>query len=203
VTLVSDGSATLALTEPRRLWSRAEVLMRPCPVPKAPGVYAWYFRAPPTGVPLEGCIRQGDLVLLYIGISPKAPPSDGRPGSRQTLASRIRYHYTGNAEGSTLRLTLGCLLADELGLELRRVGSGHRLTFTVEGEQRLSAWMADHALVAWTETPQPWLLEVKLLRELVLPLNLDGNRHHPFRERLSTLRAAAKARARALPIVTR
>lgn len=135
----------LALTEPPRLWSRAEVLTRPCPVPKSPGVYAWYFRAPPAGVPLEGCIRHGDLALLYVGISPKAPPSDGRPGSRQTLASRIRYHYNGNAEGSTLRLTLGCLLGDELDLELRRVGSGRRLTFTVEGEQRLSAWMSDHA----------------------------------------------------------
>ena len=57
------GSAMLALTEPSRLWSRVEVLTRPCPVPKSPGVYAWYFRAP-AGVPLEGCIRHGDLALL-------------------------------------------------------------------------------------------------------------------------------------------
>ncbi len=46
-------------------------------------------------------------------------------------------HYAGNAEGSTLRKTLGCLLADELGIELRRVGSGTRKTF-VDGEHRLS-----------------------------------------------------------------
>jgi hypothetical protein len=26
-----------------------------------------------------------------------------------------RYHFAGNAEGSTLRLTLGCLLTDHLG----------------------------------------------------------------------------------------
>ena len=186
----SDGlipdSAMLALTEPPRLWSRADVLTRASSRRAPRGLHpTWRSRA----------ALSRDLA--------QAPPSDGRPGSRQTLASRIRYHYNGNAEGSTLRLTLGCLLRDELGLDLRRVGSGRRLTFTVEGEQRLSAWMSDHALVVWTETPQPWLLEVKLLRELVLPLNLDGNRHHPFRERLSALRKAARVRARAFPVVTR
>ena len=39
------------------------------------------------------------------------------------------YHYRGNAEGSTLRLTLGCLLSVELDTVLRRVRSGKRTTF--------------------------------------------------------------------------
>ncbi|MER6923283.1 GIY-YIG nuclease family protein [Streptomyces spiralis] len=56
-------------------------------------------------------------------------------------ARRGRYHYRGNAAGSTLRLTLGCLF----GLELRRVGSGTRLTFGRVGEARLSQWMAANA----------------------------------------------------------
>jgi hypothetical protein len=73
----------------------------------------------------------------------KAPPRDGSQPSRQTIRSRIRYHYTGNAEGSTLRLTLGSLLGSELGLALRRVGSGRRMTSTYEGESLLSAWMAN------------------------------------------------------------
>ena len=38
----------------------------------------------------------------------------------------------GNAEGSTLRLTLGCLLAGELGLQLRRVGTRADLHHTVQ-----------------------------------------------------------------------
>ncbi|MET9440781.1 GIY-YIG nuclease family protein [Streptomyces sp. NPDC006610] len=50
--------------------------------------------------------------------------------STQNLRKRVRYHYRGNAAGSTLRLTLGCLL----GLELRRVGSGKRMTFGKAGE---------------------------------------------------------------------
>ena len=88
-----------------------------------------------------------NLVLLYVGISPKEPPRDGRAGSRQTLASRIRYHYRGNAEGSTLRLTFGCPLAEDLGLDLRRVGGG-----------RCRRGWPIMLFVAWTEAPQPWLL---------------------------------------------
>ena len=49
------------------------------------------------------------------------------------MRERIPYHYQGNAEGSTLRLTLGCLLSEELDIELRRVGSGKRMTFAEGG----------------------------------------------------------------------
>ena len=77
----------------------------------------------PAGVPAGACVVRDGWTLLYVGISPKASPSNGAPASRQTIQSRIRYHYRGNAEGSTLRLTLGVLLAADLGIELRRVGS--------------------------------------------------------------------------------
>lgn len=52
-------------------------------------------------------------MLLYVGISPKAPPSNGGAPSRSTLRKRLQTHYRGNAEGSTLRKTLGCLLAGQ------------------------------------------------------------------------------------------
>ena len=72
-------------------------------------------------------------------------PGTGDLSSQQTLRQRLRTHYAGNAEGSTLRKTLGCLLAEELGIQLRRVGSGNRKTFVggrtgpvgVDGGQRL------------------------------------------------------------------
>lgn len=63
--------------------------------------------------------------------------------STQNLRKRVRYHYRGNAAGSTLRLTLGCLL----GMELRRVGSGKRMTFGKAGETALSQWMAENTRV--------------------------------------------------------
>ena len=107
-----------------------------------------------------------------------------------------------NAAGSTLRLTLGCLLGDRLGIQLRRVGSGNRLTFTHDGEAALSHWMAAHAFVAWAETPEPWLWEERALALLDLPLNLHTNGHHAFRPILVAVRAAARTRARTLPITT-
>lgn len=109
----------------------------------------------------------------------------------------------GNAEGSTLRLSLGCLLADELGIELRRVGSGHRLTFST-GEAVLSQWLEGNARVAWHVCAEkPWQLEEELISKLNLPLNLDMNTDNPFHSILTEVRRAAKAEARVLPIVTR
>ncbi|MEN3539644.1 GIY-YIG nuclease family protein [Microbispora sp. ZYX-F-249] len=189
-----------ALLNPVRLYKAEEIRSRDCPIPAAAGVYAWYFTSPPPNVPLEGCHERDGAVLLYVGISPKAPPMNGRAPSRQTIRSRVRYHYRGNAEGSTLRLTLGCLLADELGIGLRRVGSGKRMHFGYEGEAQLTDWMGLHAQVVWTVADSPWRLEEELIQSLVLPLNLDQNLHSPFHQKLSTLRAEQRALARSLPI---
>lgn len=112
---------------------------------------------------------------LYAGISPSQPPRNGKPPSQQNIRKRVTYHYRGNAEGSTLRKTLGCLLADELGIELRRVGSGTRRTFAA-GEALLSQWMDENALVSWIAVSEPWLLERELFSALDLPLNLQGIR---------------------------
>jgi hypothetical protein len=125
-----------------------------------------------------------------------AGPCSGHPGS----ARYVKYHYTGNGEGSTLRKTLGCLLADELGIQLRRVGSGNRMTF-VEGEQALSAWMAENACVSWVVRDRPWELEDELIAALDLPLNLQGNSHNRFNSVLTAARASCVSQARALPVV--
>ena len=129
--------------------------------------------------------------LLYVGIAPREPrPSDSRPSS-QTVRKRIRNHFRGNASGSTLRLTLGSLMAVELGVQLRRIGKSERLTFG-EGEAVLSEWMAEHARVCWYIDPKPWLIETKLISEYALPLNLDQNRHGSFHHTLSEARQAQR-----------
>lgn len=189
------------LLRPEHLWCRGEVLSSPCPVPKKGGVYAWYFKRLPQFVPILGCFMNGESSLQYIGISPKEPPANGGRPSTQTLQSRIRYHYMGNAEGSTLRLTLGCLLQQELNIELRRVGSGNRMTFG-GGEAILSEWMSENAFVAWLTCEKPWQIERQLISRLSLSLNLDGNRTHPFHDILSQIRREAKQRARELPVLS-
>ncbi len=200
-----------SLLKPARLWTRSELLSRPCPVPKTPGIYAWYFRhlLPPDAI--SSCHRSGEFSLLYVGIAPTAPRATGKSlnpqrstinfrKSTQTLRRRIQYHVRGNAEGSSLRLSLGCLLAEQLGLELRRVGSGTRMTFDPK-EQLLSNWLETNARVTWLEHPEPWFLETELIQSVSLPLNLDQNSTHPFFSTLSALRAQARARARDLPIL--
>jgi hypothetical protein len=111
----------------------------------------------------------------------------------------IRYHYRGNAEGSALRLTLGCLLSTQLGFCLRRVGSGSRLTFAT-GEQCLSEWMETNAYVCWAPTADPRQEEKRLIGSLALPLNIEGNKH-TFCRVLSGIRSGAKAHAAGLPVL--
>ena len=100
------------LLKPERLWTRDEVVgSPPSPVPKTAGVYAWYIGQVPGAIDISRCHIYDGMPMLYVGIAPKKPYADGRR-SKTTLHQRVRYHYTGNAEGSTLRLTLGCLLSD-------------------------------------------------------------------------------------------
>jgi hypothetical protein len=134
------------------------------------------------------------LTLLYVGISPS------RSTSRQNLRKRIRYHYRGNAAGSTLRLTLGVLLSGISGHPLRRVGTGRRMTFTHSGEQWLDRWMEANAFVTWIEHPEPWNIEAGVFGRLSLPLNLQDNDHHAFHVLLSQERAAARQRAMVEPV---
>lgn len=74
------------------------------------------------GINTAGCAETGGLTLLCTGISPFAPPANGKAPSKQNIRSRLRTHYTGNAEGSTLRKTLGCLMSDQLGLNYAEWG---------------------------------------------------------------------------------
>ena len=189
-----------ALLSPRHLYGRSEILMRPSPVPPQPGIYGWYMRGLPVDV--SGCHRHEELSLVYVGIAPKAPSLNRSP-SQQNLRKRIRYHFRGNAEGSTLRLTLGVLLSEQLGIRLQRVGSGKRLTFTADGEKHLSSWMEQNAFVTWAVAERPWELEAAAFPMWDLPLNLAGNSHHRHHAALKAARDAARTWARMSPIWTR
>ena len=173
------------------------MLRRPSPVPAVNGMYAWYFSDLSAIVPTEGCLTLDRKTLLYIGI---APDKGCKPNSSQSLLRRIQYHYRGNAEGSTLRRTLGVLLENKSGFPLRRVGGGKRFTLTHEGERHLDEWMTENAFVAWMAHPEPWVIERLLLGELSCPLNIKDNGHHPFAPTLKQMRIEALRRAREMPI---
>jgi hypothetical protein len=189
------------LVSPSTFHDRDAVMRSPSAAPARPGLYAWYFSKSPQGIDTAGCHVRDRHALLYVGISPSAPPANGKAPSRSHLKQRLRTHYGGNAAGSTLRLTLGCLLSDELGIQLRRVGSGGRFTFSNPGEQRLDAWMQQHAKVVWIEDERPWEREAKILASgLRLPLNIAGNTHASVAA-ISALRREMRAAALLLPIL--
>jgi hypothetical protein len=79
----------LEFLRPATLATRSEAPSPGCPVPKAPGVYGWWFRRLPTALDISRCAIWRGLRLLYTGISPTRPPANGRPASSQHLRSRI------------------------------------------------------------------------------------------------------------------
>ncbi|MDT5077773.1 MAG: hypothetical protein QOJ80_2410 [Mycobacterium sp.] len=184
-------------------FTRDQVFGEPCPVPSEPGAFGWWFRTLPAEIDVSGCEQRDGLTLLYVGISPTPPPASGKPPVSEDLRKRIRYHFGGgnaSAEGSTLRKSLGVLLAKELGIELRRIGSGERSTFA-GGEAVLTQWMAEHTLVSWVVRGEPWHFEGKLIAALDLPLNIQGNKRNAYYAELKRRRREAAVNASKLRVL--
>jgi len=139
-----------------------------------------------------------------LGICPGRAKGN-RPLSTRTIYDRLLDdHLCGNAEGSTVRKTLGILLAETTGFPLRCIESTkypgkakekQRQTLTNRGEQALDLWMNENIGIVWHTMDEPWLMEERLLHEASFPLNLAGNKHHPFHAELSAKRRSAKRRA--------
>ena len=160
---------------PLRLWSRPELVSSARTIPAGPGLYAWYFDAHPCG----GIVGVGTKVeaygLVYVGIA-------------SSLRQRLVTHMNGTARRSTLRMTLGCLLAYSLALQL--VPNSGRYNFG-DGEPRISEWLDAHARLTWVEHPESARVEGDVVRALRPPLNRGHNAAHPHYATLGALRAAA------------
>ena len=169
-----------ALLEPIELYSRLSVLYNLCSLPEEGGLCAWYFKEIPSITP-NGCVMKDDFTLLYVG-------------STGNLRERVKCHFTGNAEGSTLRRSLGVLFAEKSGYPLRRVGSGKSMTFTPPGESWLNDWMEQNAFVCWTTHLKPSEAKLCIIKNVSPPLNIEGNKH-TFSKILSKMRREAKRKA--------
>jgi len=197
------GNIAEKLKHPQRLVNRSKVIGRSSIVPAVPGIYAWYFKISPSRyIDFESCWQYEGARLLYVGISPSKPPKNGKAPSKETLRKRIRTHMKGNASSSTLRYSVGCLLSQFLGIQLRRIGRTERLYF-LNGESVLSDWLEENVSVTWVPHSAPWLVEEDTISALNLPLNLDLNRDHPFYETLSNTRRVARKKAKELPVLFR
>lgn len=170
-----------------RMWSKLDIWDKAKLPPPKSGAYCWWFKELPPLVPTESCLTRHGFTLLYLGFSPQKPSKNAKPSERH-IRQRIRYHFRGNASGSTLRLTLGCLLGERLGISLQK--SGKKVHFG-EGETTLSEWLSANGRVSWVESDKPWILEKQALKALSLPLNLPRNEHHEFHSTLTKVRTSA------------
>lgn len=151
------------------------------PVPKEPGIYAFYFSEEITKM-TYGCeLEYGDYTLLYLGIAPT------KYSSSSNIRKRIRQHYTGNIQGSTLRKTLACLINEEKPLQFRDPQE-KRPKLKDNSRKELNRWITEYSRITWYPVEKPWSYESRLILELKPPLNLECNGGHPFYETLQSLR---------------
>ena len=187
--LNADTSAIISsFRNPLTFTNREEAISKNSPIPRSSGLYAWYIRNMPEIVPVDDCAQFEDYYLMYVGISPK---KKGRNGN---LRERIQTHFgkktSNDASWSTLRMSLGCLLCEQLDISLQCVKERKHFN---DGENVLSEWMAKNAMVTWYDCSCPWDIEKDVIRQLSLPLNLVHNGQHPFYNYLSKLRKTRKS----------
>jgi len=134
---------------PARLYTVDEISASPGAVPREAGVYSWWFRSVPPGVPIEETLVRDGLRLLYVGIAPRAPSKGKRrvrisKGKKRvrTLRERLLNHCRGPIASSTSRRTLACLLAADLGFQFFRRSSG-KIGMSASDENKLTRWMDD------------------------------------------------------------
>jgi predicted GIY-YIG superfamily endonuclease len=162
-----DEAQTVILN-PSTLWQWSEALSRKA-VPKAAGVYGWWFRNLDI-VPSEGWVQFGEWRLLYVGIS-------------NDLRRRLGFHCQGSAVNSTLRKSLLTLL-------VRATEVDKALPASWSHESALSSWLNQNGRVCWADCGTPKLAEANLLGCARLPLNLMENRGNVFGATLRTMRTS-------------
>jgi hypothetical protein len=154
----NDQIATQQVLEPSGLLGPADILEHIDELQITHGLYGWWFDSSLPDVLRGGCYEFDGKHLLYIGI---APPKDRpiRPGSAAPVKRRLwRNHLRGSVRSSTLRLSLAALLKDQLGFEFYR-DAGDRVRMTKDHEERLTAWIEDHAGISVVHHDAPWQLE--------------------------------------------
>ena len=151
------------------------------------GLYGWWFDLSLPQVPRNRCIEHDGKHLLYIGIAPpKDRPITGRAAT--PIKSRLwRNHLRGSVRSSTLRLSLAALLEHQLQFKFYR-DDRNRVRMAKEHEDKLTAWIEDHAGISVVHHDNPRSLEKALVKNgPALPLNLSMSAH-PFKPTLSALR---------------
>ena len=160
--------------------------------PAQPGLYAWWADLDTIGeLPLM--IAPGSaLGLLYVGNAP------ARAGSSQTLRDRIcGKDLRGSPAESPFRRTLCALLWQREHWELTH--EAKRMLLTAGAAAGLTAWQAEHLKVSWFVDAAPWTQKPLVAKAMAAPLNLAGDRNHPYSWLLSEARQRLRTAAMGAP----
>jgi len=148
------------------------------PPPNKSGVYGWYFNKLNPYVLRQSKIYvkpwwfSSKWFLLYIGRG-------------NDLNRRIIEMHFKNADVSSLRLSLGCLLVRKLKICLRKRPrpndeNDYAYTFGDEGEEKLSHWMAKNSRLSWIVSNDYERVEEEAIEKYKPPLCSIGN-PEPFK----------------------
>jgi hypothetical protein len=158
------------------------------------GAYFWYFRD--IGVLfteemlkklyLPSVVQHHEYYLLYVGIA-----------EGQSIKERIVDKHLRSAHVSTLRFSIGSLLAHKHNVvPFANAKSGKfAIDEAWEIEGRISGIIEENAMLSWIESKQPGVIERTLLgnyKQVSFPLNIQGNRQHPFCSTLNAIRSKYK-----------
>jgi hypothetical protein len=163
-------------------------------LPDTGGVYAMLLDNPAALAPALhranlqlDALRMGRRDILYLG------------ATEDSLRRRIKSHLSDDSYRSNFRMSLGALLAEELGLLARPRPGCRYFSFEPESEQRLSDWIGTNISIALRTSPHA-MVEEKALIGLNDPvLNISQRRAQPSASAVLLLRR----RMRGLPVDAR
>ncbi len=175
------------LTKTGKMYSCEEFFSLPFDILNKPGIYAFYFKDMPSCA-LTDKHEVPEDEPLYIGMSDK-----------RTLLERIDEHHDKTAAESTLRFSLGVLFQEEMGFSLRITsGVPPKFRFCQDGENWISRWINNNALIRFVEYKNPASIERRVIRKVSPSLNIEHS-ENDFVSKLRRMRALARAKARRLP----
>lgn len=136
-------------------------------VPALSGNYIFALRKnsklPYIGIPVT-YTKFRDYEVIYVGLA-----------SNSLKDRDIAKHFNGNAGGSTLRKSLGCLFGYNLIPRDSHYNSNGKTKFNVTDESKLSDWIKTNLIMFYYPNKEFDSVESRLIQALNPPLNLDKN----------------------------
>jgi hypothetical protein len=142
--------------------------------PSLSGVYYWYVSkigAEKLGIDVSECLKEDDMFLVYIGLA-------------KNINERLNWHLNDSHSHSSIRSGFVSTLRQTLSALL--VGN------MVSSKEIVDEFLRKEMKVRYEICQDYEDRESKLIKEHNLPLNIRGNRSHPFYSTLKKLRKKSK-----------